>query len=451
MQPSLTQVLGDFVAMTKTSDIPAAVVTRAKVSLVHNLTMAMAGRSRETVAHVMAKQCWPLPAQATLLHDGTLVSAEAAAFANGALMHARSQDDTHAGSTSHPGAAVMPAALAIAEAEGRTGAEFLTAVVLGYEILARIGRDFDHLVTARGFRAAAVFGGFGSTVAATKLLRLSAEQSGHALGLAAHLAGGLTQVWEEGSAEGPLQLGFAARNGLLAAQAAQAGATSARAILEGRRGFYRAYAGTSEPAVEALDGLGETWQFAEITVKPYPVCAILQGPVDAMLHLLRTHAIAPSAVQEVVLELNPYEAAYPGVDNPGPFASNIATKMSAHFSMALTLSDRRMTMDDLFRFGDSTIEALASRVRVVPDATVPMRLSRLQVHTLDGRTYVREVVVPVGQPSFDEVAAFARSLTVEIGTGVERIDRLVAEITNLDKAPNLAGLITSLCADRSNV
>ena len=80
-----------------------------------------------------------------------------------------------------------------------------------------------------------------------------------------------------------------------------------------------------------------------------------------------------------------------------------------------------------------------------------MRLSRLQVHTQDGCTYVREVVVPVGQPSFDEVAAFARSLTVEIGTGVERIDRLVAEIKNLDKAPNLAGLIASLCADRWNV
>src|SRR5665647_2006955 len=104
---SLTEILGAFVVATDFDAIPSAIVARAKVSLMHNLSMALAGRKREKLAHVMAKSCWPLPAHATLLHDGARVSMEAAAFANGALMHARSQDDTHAGSTSHPGSAVM--------------------------------------------------------------------------------------------------------------------------------------------------------------------------------------------------------------------------------------------------------------------------------------------------------------------------------------------------------
>ena len=374
MQPSLTERLGAFAAATGLEAVPAAVVERAKVSLLHDFAMAMAGRSRETVAHVVAKRCWPSPAEATLLHDGMRVSLEGAAFANAALMHARSQDDTHAGSTSHPGTAVIPAALALAEAQGQSGAEFLLAVVLGYEILGRVGRDFDHLMTARGLRAAAVFGGFGAAAAAAKLLRLSAPQTAHALGLAAHLAGGLAQVWEEGSAEGPLQLGFAARNGLSAARAAQAGATAARAMLEGERGFYRAYADTKAPVVEATEGLGAVWQLAEATVKPHPVCAILQGPVNATLHLLDAHDIAPAAVEGVVLELNPYEATYPGVDNGGPFASNIATKMSAQFSLALTIIDRRMTLDGLFRYADPAIAALAARVRVVANPEIAERL-----------------------------------------------------------------------------
>ena len=123
---SFTERLGAFAAETKRDDIPPSVMERATISLVHNIAVAMAGRARETVAHVMAKQYWREARDATLLHDGARVSVEGATFANGALMHARSQDDTHAGSTSNPGTPVIAAALAVAEERDSSGASFMS-------------------------------------------------------------------------------------------------------------------------------------------------------------------------------------------------------------------------------------------------------------------------------------------------------------------------------------
>jgi 2-methylcitrate dehydratase PrpD len=443
---TLTETIGAFIADTAFDAIPDAVIERAKVSLVHNLAVALAGRAREHVAHDAALRFWPVPAEATLLKSGRRVSVEAAAFANAALMHARSQDDTHADSTSHPGSPVMAAALALGEAGGASGPAFLRAIVLGYEALARIGRDFDHLITARGYRAAAVFGVFGGAAAASCLLRLSGTEAAHALGLAANLSGGTAQVWAEGSAEGPLQLGFGARNGICAARLAQAGATAAREALEGRSGVYRTLAGATTPAREILADLGTAWQIAEATVKPHPVCAILQGPVDILLDLCRTERFDRSAVADIALELSPYEAGYPGVDNPGPFASAIATKLSAQFSLALAIDEGRVTPAGLSRVADPDVLALSRRVRVVSDPALEPRKCRLAVTLANGRRLDATVDAPVGRPGFSEVARFARGLAPEMERSPDDVDRLVEAIAALDRAPDLDGLLSALRA-----
>ena len=438
--PSAVERIGALVARTGFADIPARAVGRAKVSLVHNLAVALAGRGRETVAHRMARELWPLPAQATLLHDGTRVGAEAAAFANGALFHARSQDDTQAATTSHPGAPVMGAALAMAELTEASGAEFLAAVILGYEALGRIGREVDHLLTARGWRPAAVRGIFGAAAAAAKLLRLDAARTAQALALAAQMPAGLSQVWVEGSADFPLQLGHAARGGVLAARAAALGATGARFALEGRGGFYRAYAGAEEVATEGFDAPAEHWQIEEATVKPHPVCAILQGPLDALLALVRRHGIRAADVRSVGLALNPYEAHYPGIDHAGPFPSATATKMSAQFSIALGLVEGRVTPEGLSRVADPDILALGRRVTVTADAAVEERLSRLTLGLADGRVLAGCIDEPVGRPGFDEVAGFARNLTSESGGDAAG---MVAAVAALEAAPGVAPLLAA--------
>lgn len=439
--PSLTEQLASFCTRTGLNDIPNDVIERATVSLIHNIAVALAGRPREKHCHLMAERCWREPAEATLLHNGVRVSAEGAAFANGALMHARSQDDTHAGSTSHPGTPVIAAALAVAESERRSGADFLEAVILGYEVLCRIGRDFDELISKRGFRAAAVFGTFGAAAAAAKLMRLNAEQTAHALGLSAQFAGGLSQVWVEGSAEFPLQLGMPARNGIVAARAAASGVTAAREALEGKGGFYRAFAGADVPAREITEGLGSRWQLSEVTVKAFPVCAILQGPVAAMVAAARKTGFAARDVREIELALSPYEAAYPGIDNPGPFDSTVATKMSAQFSLASTGIKHRLTMDDLGVFSDEGIMGLAGKVKVTADPALADRLSRLTVKLTNGHAMTEHVDEPIGQPGLTDIRDFATGLSPEAGCSVGQMEAVVDEICNLRAAPSLDNLM----------
>jgi 2-methylcitrate dehydratase PrpD len=443
---SLTEVLADFVANTSFGDMPRPVIERAKVSLVHNLSVGLAGRAREPVAYRLAETAWREPETATLFWTGTRVSMEGAAFANAALMNARSQDDTHDASTSHPGSPTMGAAIAVAESLCATGADLLAAIVLGYEVLCRVGRDFDHIVTERGFRAASVFGGFGAAAASAKLMGLSAGEITHGFGLMANMAGGLTQVWREGSPEGSLQMAFAARNGLSAMRAAAVGAGAARQALDGSAGLYRAYAGASTAPAQAISGIGADWQILEATVKPLPVCAILQGPVAAFLDLAREHRLTAGDIATVGVVLSPFEADYPGIDFGGPFASSIATKMSTQFSIGLAMTDGRVTPDGLARVDDADVLSLAARVSVARDPAIANRLSRVDVALASGAVLTARVDAPVGRPSFDEVAKFARGLSPEMGATELAVDRLVEAVAALDGAAHVKDLIAAIVA-----
>ncbi|MBI1622415.1 MmgE/PrpD family protein [Aquamicrobium sp. cd-1] len=448
MMKSLTEFFGEVITTTMPADISEAARERARVSLIHNLAVAMAGRRREQVAFRLAVSCHAAPAQATLLHNGARVSTDAAAFANGALFHARSQDDTHPDSTSHPGAPVMAAALAIAEETGASGGEFLDAIIIGYEVLCRVGRDFDQLISKRGYRAAAVFGVFGATAAAARLLKLDPVQAGHALGLATHMSGGLSQVWHEGSAEFPLQLGFAARSGIEAARAAGAGATAAKYALEGPRGFYNAYAGVAGPAVEAVADYGH-WQIEEVTVKPFPACAILQGPMQLLCELLAREGLHGEDVSSLDLHLNPYEAGYTGIDNPGPFSSATATKMSAQFCLGNGLAYGRLALSDLEQLSDPSVLAHASKIRVVPTSEVAERICLLRITTSSGRVVEKSLEEAVGRPSVSQVQAFALGLASEFGVDQAAIGRMLDLVAGISEAPDVGELVA--CVSQTGI
>lgn len=443
MAQTLTERLGEFVAHTKWSELPPEVIAKAKTCLLHNLGVAMAGRRAEPRVHGLVAGRYAVPAEATLFWDGSKVSAEGAALANAALMHARTQDDTHFPSSTHTGATVIPTALAVAEAEGRTGAEFLAAMALGYEVVGRVGREYDTITTPRGFRATAIYGVFGAAAAAARLMNLTADEVATALGFAANLAGGLGQTWNEGSSEWRFQVGIAGRNGIFAARIAATGTSAARQSLEGPAGFYAAFGGTPDHAGVAVAGLGREWQMLEVTLKPYPVCAIQQSPVAMMIDLATKHDLRPADVREIVLELNPYEATYPGTDAVGPFTEQGATLMSGQFCMALALADRKATLEGLFRFDDPVLCQLTARARIVANEALPSLSSRLTVRTMDGSLLSRETVATptTHKFSFEEVTALVRNLVSEVGVSADRADRLIAVVKDLDQRPDITELV----------
>jgi 2-methylcitrate dehydratase PrpD len=280
------------------------------------------------------------------------------------------------------------------------------------------------------------------------LLRLSAEQSSHALGLAASLAGGLAQVWLEGSGEGPLQLAFGARNGVTAARAAGFGATAAAYALEGPSGLYRAFGGATEPPCEAIAVTGH-WQVEEVTLKPYPVCAILQGPVSAVLDLRAQHGVYPAALERIVVSLNPAEAAYPGVDHAGPFANAIATKMSAQFSLSLAVLTGQVTLDGLGRVRDADVLALVPRIEVRAEPAMKQRLCQVDLHLRNDQTLTACITRPLGQPSFDELSHSVRTLAGDMGATMPAVERLIAAVAGLDQAPDTRELMAAALSCQS--
>src|SRR5690606_37824847 len=161
---------------------------------------------------------------ASVMGDGKTYSPAVAALLNGALGHSLDFDDTHADSSLHPSAPVVPAAFAVGEAVGASGAEVLTAIVAGYEVCCRLGNALDpssHY--ARGFHPTATAGTFGAAAAAAKLYRLPAERIATAFGVSGSQAAGSLQFLENGAWNKRFQVGAAAMNGVVAATLAKEG------------------------------------------------------------------------------------------------------------------------------------------------------------------------------------------------------------------------------------
>lgn len=441
--PTVSQRLGDFVAKTKFSDLPADVLERAKACLLHNLGVALAGRRAERFAHKLAASAYNAPREATLFWDGTRVSAEGAALANAALMHARTQDDYHSPSSAHPGSSLTPAAIAVAEIEQRSGKDFLNAVVLGYEIAGRIGRHFDKPATARGFRPAPIYGVFGSAAACAKLMNLSGRQVADAIGFAANLSAGLGQTWVEGANEWRFHTGIAARNGLFAARIAATGAMAAPHSLEGRAGYFRAVSGTLDHLDAVTAGLGAEWQIRDVTQKLFPLCALLQSPVQMMIELTRANDLEPEKVEVIDVYLSPFEAKYPGIDSRGPFTDQGGTLMSAQFCLSLALTERKTTLAGLLRFDDPAIRDLMPRIHVHADESLGPLCSRVSVRTRDGRSLTANTdLTPSGSKySFEETADLVRAMLPEMTATARQVDMLIDTVESLERQPDLVRLL----------
>ena len=444
-QATTGQVLGDFTAQVAAAELPGEVAEKLRCNLLHDLACAMG-------AHSVGEPLWGIvraegPAEATLLCDGARISAEHAAFANASLMHARAQDDTHFAAKTHVGAAIIPAALALAEQTGADGQTFARAVVAGCEVAAAVGERLAAATTPRGFRASPVFGTLGAAAASAAVLGLDADGCGHALAIASSFAGGLNQTWIDGSSEYRLHLGMAARNGIVAARMAQGGLRGAPHWYEGAAGFARAFAG--EGADPGGDWeLGRRWRLLDVTYKPYPVCAITQSPVQIALDLAREHDLDPAEITALRCHLNPADRSYPGTMNRGPFGDVGATLMSAEYCVAMALKHRAATLDGLQEFDDPVILRLVGLTDVLPDEGLPNLAGRLAIDTADGRTLAGELVPDASTYGWDwdGVRANAERMLPEMAVGAERLADLtqaVREVFELATVERLvAGTLT---------
>ncbi len=428
--------------------LPTAVGAHARSTLLYNLVCAVTAGERAAPAWSMARGT--APATATLLLDGERVHVEQAAFANGVLLHARAQDDTHYASQTHPGAAVIPAALALGESSGADGARLLAAIVAGYEVTATVGEALCDPVVERGFRAASVFGALGAAVAGSVALALDEARSANAIALGASFACGLAQTWTDGADEWSYQLGAAARSGVTAALLARAGVHAAARALEGTQGFAAAFAGTElAPAWPAESGGG--WRTLEVIHKPYPACNIVQAPVAATVDLVRRHDLSVADVRSVRCELHPADRDYPGTLGRGPFAGTGGPLMSAAFCIAAAIVRRGLPLDVLGGGDERNVDELASRIEIAGDPALPRLGARIEIETVRGQRLRAELSGEAASYAWgwDEIVTWARKLGAESGTPyADAIERVVDAVAEIEAADSVAELVAATVVAR---
>jgi len=378
---ALAARLGARFAPLQLADVPPPVVAKVKASLLYTLSMGMAGWSAgDRFWHALAGG-FAQAGEASTLVTGRRLAAADAAFANAALMCVRGQNDTYQEAFAHPGCVTVPAVLAVAEHTRASGADVLAALVAGYETLYALAAPVAADVVEGGFRATSVFGVFPSAIAVARVLGLDAVQSGHALSIASQFASGTMQVWEEGTPDWRLQVGQAARSGVVAARMAECGVTGSAQALEGKSGFYKCFA-RHVPEVD-IDG----WHSEKVVYKPFPGCLINQGPLHVLRALLRQHGLAAGDVRRADVVLSTRNANYPGTRNYGPFSDRTGAVMSAPFMLEAMLQQGTLRQGDFDRFAADPLHDASRRVQVADDPAMPTWGCRVTLHMADGRSF----------------------------------------------------------------
>ena len=297
---SATERLANWATALVLDNIPADVVEKAKLHILDTLGCAIGAVDSKVGASLIDSSNGLLfNGPATGIGIGRRLSAERAAFVNGALSHTLDFDDTHSNSSCHVSAVVLPAALAAAEYEGLSGPELVTAFICGVEATSLIGSVCPGAFHRHGLHPTGILGPFGSTLAVARLLGLSAETTANALGIAGSFSAGTFAYLSNGSNVKPIHAGNAARAGIEAVNLAHRGFTGPMEVIEGRDGIYGAFLGMTDLDLSVFDRLGEDWQTLELSIKAYPSCLATHSAIRATLKLREEHGFRAEDVMKV--------------------------------------------------------------------------------------------------------------------------------------------------------
>jgi 2-methylcitrate dehydratase PrpD len=391
----LTAELGAFIASLDGAAIPEEGVRAVRRGIADCIGVAFAGAAEAVATHAVAFVSAGAEGEARIWTTGLRARSGDAAFVNATIGHALDFDDT--GLDGHPSVVLGPVVLAEAERLGLTWRDTVTAYVAGYETWAElIGRDADKH-HGKGWHPTAVFGAVAGAAASARLRGLTAQQAGHALGIAASMAGGL--VANFGSHTKPLQVGFAARNGIAAAELAERGVTATHDALESPRGFLAAISPAGKVRLDGAVRAGVEWQVVEqgLNVKRYPACYGAHRIIDAALALREAHAIDPAQVEEIVARVGRHQAAMLRSSRP---QAPLDAKFSAEYVIACALARGHVDLADFDERAvlRDDVQQLLRRVRVEavdePDALEPLFSveDRLSVRMKNGDRFEAEPV-----------------------------------------------------------
>ena len=387
-RPEISPLMGDlsaYIATACTRDLPTDVAEKARQHLLDTLASMVSGAKLapgEKAVHYARLQGGT--AEAVVAGSDVVTSAVTAALANGMTAHADETDDSHLTSRSHLGCGVVPAALAMAEKEGRSGADMLKAMVLGYDIGGRltvslgVDRFYDAGHSTHSFAAL-----FGAAAAAGALAGFSVEQTRWLLSYAAQQASGVNCWQRDGDhIEKAFDFGgMGARNGVAAATMVQAGFTGVDDVFAGPRNFFDAYSTADAKPEFLLDELGSRFEIMHTNIKKWTVGSPIQAVLDSVQALMLENRLAAEDIETVIVRMSDQESHV--IDN-----RHMANINLQHI-VAVMVTDGTVTFasaHDDARMDDPTILAVKDKVRLTPDPTLPRRHPIIEIVTRDGGT-----------------------------------------------------------------
>lgn len=436
-----TRILADWVAGLHCADLPPRTRERVREALLDTIASALYGRNTPWTRAVLG---WARAggggSQATVLGEARpSLRASEAALVNATSAHAFELDDYHQAKL-HPGAVVIPAALALGERVGADGERLLAAIAAGYEVMIRSSLALEPAAARlRGWHLTGVCGPLGAAAAGAVLLGLDAERSAWALGLGGTQGAGLWAFNADGAMSKRLHGGKAAECGVLAAELAEQGYTGPTLLYEAPDGgFLRAYSDASDP-LPLVEGLGRSWRLDSTAVKPYSCCGSLHAYVDAARELRERHG------RDALLRA-PIRAGLPRVIEVqcgfdyAP-STELNAQMSARYCIAAALEDGNALPPQFAagRIARADTVARAARIELVHDPELdeiyPREFCGWVEADIDGR---RERVFrrnPSGSPAlpldFEGIAAKYRPLlgdaaVARIADAAGQVERLGA-------------------------
>ena len=369
--PSPSEVLAGFTAGLDLADVPDDVVAYARVLMLDLLGAALAGvDTEETRAMLKAAEGFaPTAGPCGIWGTTGTTTAAAAALVNGVIAHAQELDDF--GGADHSGAVVVPAVLAVAEAEGITdGAAALAAMIGGYDVALRV---LDAMGGYRahnnggGWHSTGTCGSFGAAAAAARMLGLDAERTAWALGIAGSFTGGIWAYLADGAMSKRYHPGRAAEIGVTAAYMARAGFTGPTRVLDAPwGGFLATYGNGGERPEELTRDLARPYRIMRSGIKPYAACRGLHSPLDVVLEMRAEHGFTAADVSTV--EIGCSRANMQSLGDTDP-RTRLAAQMSLPYGVGVALVTGRAGLEEFEdrRINDPDVRTAMSRVVMTHD------------------------------------------------------------------------------------
>ncbi len=410
---TLSTTLAEFAAGLTYDRIPQEVRTAALWHVVDSIGVCIAGanpREESGQAAIKLARQWASPSGATVLGVGSIIRPEMAALLNGSLAQALEMDDKHGSSLARPGSTVIPAALAVAQANNLPLSDLITSVTVGYEVMIRLGFVAGDRFLERGYHTSSLLGAFGTVAAIGSLLKATPAEIMDALGIAGTFAAGIQEATRTGSTSKILHGGWGAHAGIIALDLARAGITGPATVFEGKFGFFSCFltpiTGELNFAI-AAEGLGTRWYLPETAYKPYPCCQLLHAFIEGGKQIREEFArdgVSLDAIEHISCQL-----AEPGLtlvtepkDRKKAPSHPHEARFSLPYGVATTLVHGDVDVETfrVERLSDPVVRKIAALVvsSEDPDSDYPQHCPAILEVTANGKLYRRHVRFHPGSP-----------------------------------------------------